>query len=87
MARGYNPVYWSDQKYLEPIEIQLEGFQKIDPLPSPELAVPVEDVWWLSDFGTYDAALEKNKAAADLGNIAFYFLLRVGEYSVSTKKT
>lgn len=86
MAHGYNPVYRSDQKYLEPIEMQLEGFRRIDPLPSPELAVPVEVAWWLSDFGTCDAASEKNKAAGDLGNIAFYFLLRVGEYSVSTKK-
>ena len=40
----------------------------------------------MSDFGTCDAASEKNKSAGDLGNIAFYFLLRVGEYSVSTKK-
>ena len=78
MAHRYNPVCRSDQKYLEPIEMQLEGFRQIDPLPSPELEVPVEVAWWLSDFGTCDAALEKNKAAGDLGNIAFYFLLCVG---------
>ena len=79
-------MYRCDQKYLELLEMRLKDFWWISPLPSPELVVSVEVAWWLSDFGTCDAASVKNKTAGDLINITFYLLLRVGEYSVSTKK-
>ncbi len=63
-----------------------------DPLPVPQLAVPVEVVEMM-----YTLALKSGKAkdlaVADLAIIAFYYLLRVGEYTkprfvtVNGKKT
>lgn len=54
--------------------------RRADPLPCPQLAVPVEVVEMM-----YTLALASNKpkdlAVADLAIIAFYYLLRVGEYT------
>ena len=75
MEYGYNSIYQTDQKYLGPLEQQMECFRRQDPLPSPELAVPVELSWWLLDFGLLSSASEKNKAMGDLGMIAFYFFI------------
>jgi hypothetical protein len=64
----------------------IEGYRRQDPPPKPKLAVPVQ----VATTAAKAATLTTNpleQAINDLVNIAFYFLLRVGEYTyVSTKK-
>ena len=63
-----------------------EGYRRDDPPARPQLAVPVSVVAHLQESaapGTTAAAV------ADLATIAFFYLLRVGEYTMpsSTRKT
>ena len=60
----------------------MEGFRRADPIPVPELAVPVAVAEWLGRYGQ-SASLPSEQAKGDLGVIAFFFLLRVGEYTTS----
>lgn len=66
---------------------QLKGYKRADPPVKPQLAVPVSlphlavDLAYATSTGTQ--AIQR-QAAADLINIAFYFLLRVGEYTSSS---
>ena len=58
----------------------MEGFKRYDPPSIPQMAVPVsvpEEAWRIA-YATEDALQE---AAGDLTVIAFYFLLRSGEYT------
>ena len=67
----------------------IEGMRRQDPLPRPQLAVPVKLVKTASKIaqGTKD---QKMHAVTDLMMIAFYYLLRSGEYTkpkfVTTKE-
>ena len=59
--------------------------RRADPIPVPELAVPVEVAWWLASFAG-GASCARHNAIGDLGIIAFFFLLRVGEYTSSRSR-
>ena len=48
----------------------------------PELAVPVAVAEWFGRF-TQDATLPAEQAKGDMGIVAFFYLLRVGEYTSS----
>ena len=63
------------------------GFRKEDPLPQPELAVPVAVPQSIAQRGLTDGATSKEQAVGDLALIAFFYLLRVGEYTKKSKKT
>ena len=66
-----------------PIERQLKQYRDADPPPKPKLAIPVSTVKTLKSgyvFSSY------HRAVADLVIIAFFYLLRVGEYTVSSRK-
>ena len=63
----------------------MEGFWRADPILVPELAVPVAVAWWLADFAR-QASCVKHQAIGDLGVVAFYFLLGVGEYTSSRSR-
>ena len=59
---------------------QLEGYRREDPPSTPQLAVPVavpEECFKLA----YTSNDPLNNAVGDLALIAFYYLLRVGEYT------
>ncbi len=51
-----------------------------DPLPVPQLAVPVQVVEMMYTLALKSGS-EKDLAVADLAILAFYYLLRVGEYT------
>ena len=86
MVRGYNPTYRAPRQYIAPLEMQMEGFRRADPIPVPELAVPVEVAWWFGNLGQ-NASGEATRAVGDLDMVAFFYLLRVGEYtSTKTKR-
>ena len=80
LAGQPSPVYRQDEKYQVSIEKMIEGMRRADPLPRPQLAVPVKLVREASLI-----ALEhddpKHIALTDLMVIAFYYLLRSGEYT------
>ena len=74
LAGQPSPVYRADQKYQRGIEAMIEGMRRQDPLPRPQLAVPVKLVKTASKIaqGTKD---QKMHAVTDLMMIAFYYLL------------
>jgi len=66
-----------------PIARQLKKYRDADPPPKPKLAIPVSTVKTLKKGYVFSAY---HCAVADLVIIAFFFLLRVGEYTLSSKK-
>ena len=62
------------------------GFRRADPLPKPELAVPVSVPQAVAALGMHSAATPKEQAVGDLTLIAFFYLLRVGEYTQKSKR-
>lgn len=68
------------------MKLMLAGFGQADPLPVPELAIPVAAVEKVGEWGQATGATEKEKAVGDLAIIAFYYLLRVGEYTFKRRR-
>jgi hypothetical protein len=82
MANKPSPVFkdGSDQSYILPIERMMEGFRREDPPATPQLAVPITVAnHCFTTAMTTDNA--HTQAVGQLTLIAFYFLLRVGEYT------
>jgi len=52
-----------------------------DPAPRPQLALPVSCITAAAAARFQNGATRKQQAVADLINVAFFFLLQVGEYS------
>ena len=71
---GYTPKYW------KALEQQIEAYRRQDPVPQPKLAVPVTVPHWCVATGLASTS-PKDRAVGDLTNVAFYYLLRVGEYT------
>ena len=59
----------------------MEGMRRQDPPPVPQLAVPIAVVSNVFEATYAQKTTNKLRAIADLIIIAFYFLLRVGEYT------
>ena len=80
LASQRSPVYREDQKYTLAIERMVEGFRREDPPSIPQLAVPV-----IVPNACYEASMKtsniKLRHTGSLVIIAFYYLLRVGEYT------
>ena len=79
-----SPVYKVEREYILPIKRLIEGFKRKDPLSIPQMAVPKE----VSEAAAQLAYLTTNPrqhAVGDLCIIAFYFLLRSGEYTKPRK--
>ena len=60
----------------------LDGWRKDDPLTLKKLPVESDVPELLSHIGSLDTANQLDKAIGDLAIIAFYYLLRVGKYTV-----
>jgi hypothetical protein len=84
LAGQANPTYRSEGRYWLALERQLEAFRRADPPATPKLAVPVSLVNHLNVVGLHSTD-PKIKASSDLCLIAFYFLLRIGEYTAGAK--
>ena len=61
----------------------IESFRRQDPPPTPKLAVPVSIPEHLFEKGFIPKATPIEIATGLLALIAFYYILRVGEYTVS----
>jgi hypothetical protein len=80
LAGKQTPLYRAPQIYTLPLERLIEGFRRDDPPSTPQLAVPI-----MVANACFDAAEAftdpKTQATGYLVFIAFYYLLRVGEYT------
>jgi hypothetical protein len=81
-----SPVVTPQGKYHKKISQLLEGYKRKDPSPKFQLAVPLTVPAFMHTFSR--TGTEKQQAVGDMALIAFYYLLRVGEYTSSgTEKT
>ena len=79
-------------KFLPRLSQMLDGFRKEDPPTNKKLPIEVDIPELLCVRGLAGTASEKERAVGDLVLLAFYFLWRVGEYTIkqgrnSTKQT
>ena len=74
MEQGYNPALRGPRQYIAPLEMQLEGFWWADPIPVPELEVPVAVAEWMGRYAR-DATLPGKQAKRNMGVVAFFYLL------------
>jgi hypothetical protein len=74
-----NPVVTAQGKYHQKIGQLIEGYRRNDPAPKYKLAVPLTVPEYMYNYGKTGNA--KHKAIGDMALIAFYYLLRVGEYT------
>lgn len=79
LAGKRNPVCQQKGVYSKTLSRIIEGFKRQDPPSQPKLAIPVILVQYLVFHNQFRGA--RQKAIADLCLIAFYYLLRVGEYT------
>ena len=63
----------------------IEGFLREDPPPKSQLAVPVLVVEEMFKQGNHQTASPVITATGQLGIIAFYYLLRVEEYTIKER--
>jgi len=75
------PFIQAQERYLKPIEMMFAGFRREDPLPVLEIAILVGVAHQAACIGLVDGATPKETTVGDLTLIAFYYLLRVGEYT------
>jgi hypothetical protein len=93
LARGVNPTKIENTDKLLPRLAQMfAGWKKADPPTIKKLPIAVDIPELLSALGASPGANELDKAIGDLALIAFYYLLRVGEYTIkgnrnTTKQT
>ena len=75
-----SPVYKSEGTYILPVQRLVEGFRRQDPPAIPQMAVPVQ-VPETARRLAYLTSDPHQQAVGDLTVIAFYYLLRSGEYT------
>ena len=75
-----NPLVEAEGKYPKAIRMLLETYKREDPPSKPQLAVPVAVPEMMYMLGV-NGKTEQKKCVGDFGLIAFYYLLRVGEYT------
>ena len=81
LASKPNPLVDAQGNYPKAIKMLLQGYANEDPPAQPKLAVPVSVPNMMYDIGC--SKTERSKCIGDFGLIAFYYLLRVGEYTYS----
>ena len=80
LAGQLSPIYKADKTYKVPVAQLIEGFNRTDPPPTPQIAVPVAVIKECLNIGTMSNS-PITQAQGDLAVIAFFYLLRVGEYT------
>ena len=83
LACGTNPTKMTGSERLLPRLSQiLDGWRKEDPPTTKQLPVEADVPELLAETGRDGNATESERAIGDLTLIAFYYLLRIGEYTV-----
>ena len=87
LDRGVNPTKVDHTNNLLPRLAQmLTGWRKVDPPTMKKLPVAIDIPELLAMAGLSPSANELDKAIGDLVLIAFYYLLRVGEYTIKSRR-
>lgn len=88
----HNPVLREPRRYRQPLADQIRGYKRLDPKAKPQYAVPVSVIEHIHHQAHttpnphWSHQVKTTRAAtADLITVAFYFLLRVGEYTRPAK--
>jgi len=68
-----------------PFQRLLKAYRNDDPAPQPQLALPVHTIEWAATSSQLPGATPLASATGDLITMAFYFLLRVGEYTMPAR--
>ena len=83
MDTGINPTKNEGSKQLiYPLQVMMTGFRKEDPATVKKLPIEVDIPEYLASFGRRRKSSARDRAIGDLTLIAFYFLLRIGEYTM-----
>ncbi len=87
LAIGHNPtkVIGSD-KFLQTLQVMIDGFAKDDPPTRKMLPVESDVPELLVEMGYGKSGTAHTRAVGDLALIAFYYLLRIGEYTIKGKR-
>jgi hypothetical protein len=80
-----SPVVKSQGKYHRKNGQLIEGYRRNDPPPKFKLAAPLTVPAFMHTYSR--SRTSKQKGVGDMALIAFYFLLRVGEYTSTAKTT
>ena len=81
-GRGPSPLHIAPNRYIAVVEEQVNCYSADDPPPDQKIAVPVSVPNFLYKLGLMSSTkVEFNTAVGELILIAFYFLLRIGEYT------
>ncbi len=86
LACNNNPtkIAGSD-KFIPMIQVMIDGYTKADPPTKKMLPVEADVPELLVKMGYDKSGLAHSQAVGDLSLIAFYYLLRIGEYTVKGK--
>ena len=83
LAHEVNPVKMQNSKDLVPrLSEMLSGFRKEDPATMKKMPVEADVPELLVKMGNECTANQLTKAVGDLALMAFYYILRVGEYTL-----
>jgi hypothetical protein len=80
LAGKPSPIHEAEGIYKIPVARLVEGYRRQDPPSVPQLAIPLSVPQEMQRRG-YKSKCKIKQATGDLGIIAFYYLLRVGEYT------
>ena len=87
MDRGERPLHQpGSEKFILPIQHMLAGFRSFDPPTEKKLACHPDLPLFAVTNAYKGRASAVRQATGDLCCIAFYFLLRIGEYTTKTKR-
>jgi hypothetical protein len=87
MAIGDNPTkVLGSEKFLPALQIMVEGYTKDDPPTRKMLPIESDVPELLVDLGYSTSGTSHTQTVGDLTLIAFYYLLRIGEYTVKSKR-
>ena len=88
MDSGTNPVKLAGSTdLLLPLQLMIKGWGKKDASTKKKLPVEADVPEYMAALGALEDATELEKRVGDLALVAFYYLLRVGEYAVTGTKS
>jgi hypothetical protein len=87
LACDANPIKAVGSKRLPPrLQVMLDRYRKVDPPTRKKLPVQADVLELLVDAAYHQGSKPGQQATADLSMIAFYYLLRIGEYTIKEKR-
>ena len=84
MVTTFKLVGKSSPTHIESLQRQIKKYRREDPPPKPQLVLHVTVAEKMMPSGYLPKATPIEVATGELGLVAFYYLLRVGEYTIPT---